>query len=274
MRQRSHSLWGRGKRSAFTLIELLVVIAIIAILAAILFPVFAQAREAARKSSCQSNLKQIGSAWMMYAQDFDEKTPNGNDQLTTSCTNMASRGVYGGWVGNMLLPYTKNSAIFQCPSKSQISTVNGGVNGLVSACNVFPVPSYWYVSYAFNYVSGYGKNMSDIPKSAEAAIFWDSITPWEDCGYRSTCGLWGQRDIPAYLNKMGRPLLGGMTANTSIHVVPHSNMNNFLYADGHVKSANWDQIKWGNIDFINIPDNNVDYNVPMTANTVNTWPGQ
>ncbi len=64
----------RNPRShrGFTLIELLVVIAIIAILAAILFPVFAQAREAARKASCTSNLKQIGLAWLLYAQDYDE----------------------------------------------------------------------------------------------------------------------------------------------------------------------------------------------------------
>src|SRR5437868_14017802 len=65
----------RLRRLAFTLIELLVVIAIIAILAAILFPVFAQAREAARKATCQSNLKQMGSAFMMYIQDYDEKYP-------------------------------------------------------------------------------------------------------------------------------------------------------------------------------------------------------
>jgi prepilin-type N-terminal cleavage/methylation domain-containing protein/prepilin-type processing-associated H-X9-DG protein len=67
-------------RQAFTLIELLVVIAIIAILAAILFPVFAQARESARKASCQSNLKQIGNATMMYAQDYDESYPGGWNQ--------------------------------------------------------------------------------------------------------------------------------------------------------------------------------------------------
>ena len=64
----------RKRRKAFTLIELLVVIAIIAILAAILFPVFARAREKARQASCQSNLKEIALAWLMYAQDYDERT--------------------------------------------------------------------------------------------------------------------------------------------------------------------------------------------------------
>src|SRR5579885_2930210 len=65
-----------NREKGFTLIELLVVIAIIAILAAILFPVFAQAREAARKSACQSNLKQLGTAILMYKQDYDEKFPH------------------------------------------------------------------------------------------------------------------------------------------------------------------------------------------------------
>src|SRR4051794_24819328 len=115
MSQWRHSAISRRMRPAFTLIELLVVIAIIAILAAILFPVFAQAREAARKSSCQSNLKQIGTAWMMYSQDFDELTPGGNDGQSTNCTNIAARGAWGGWIGNLLLPYTKNTAIYQCP---------------------------------------------------------------------------------------------------------------------------------------------------------------
>src|SRR5687768_7397049 len=95
---------GRKKRIGFTLIELLVVIAIIAILAAILFPVFARAREAARKASCQSNLKQIGSAWLMYVQDYDETTP----QNTWS----NGGGAYHPVVAHARLqPYIKNTAV-------------------------------------------------------------------------------------------------------------------------------------------------------------------
>src|SRR3954462_7859739 len=94
----------------FTLIELLVVIAIIAILAAILFPVFAQAREAARKASCQSNLKQMGTAWMMYAGDYDE----------TTCANTWNGG--GFWENQIfaerLQPYIKNYGVIKCPSDS------------------------------------------------------------------------------------------------------------------------------------------------------------
>src|ERR1700709_463295 len=71
---------GPPRRRGFTLIELLVVIAIIAILAAILFPVFAQAREAARQSSCLSNMKQLGTGMYMYTQDYDEVLP-GNDTI-------------------------------------------------------------------------------------------------------------------------------------------------------------------------------------------------
>jgi prepilin-type N-terminal cleavage/methylation domain-containing protein len=71
-----HKVTPSRKRTGFTLIELLVVIAIIAILAAILFPVFARARENARRASCQSNLKQIGLAVYQYTQDYDEKCPS------------------------------------------------------------------------------------------------------------------------------------------------------------------------------------------------------
>jgi len=95
----------------FTLIELLVVIAIIAILAAILFPVFAKAREKARQTSCLSNVKQIGLGFMMYAQDYDETLPPGR-------VNAGLPGDY--WWYDCLVPYMKNTQILNCPSKRTI----------------------------------------------------------------------------------------------------------------------------------------------------------
>lgn len=95
------------RRSGFTLIELLVVIAIIALLAAILFPVFARARENARKSSCSNNLRQIGLALQQYSQDFDE-------YLVTNSGGSPTRS----WQFR-LLPYVKNEQIWLCPSTTQ-----------------------------------------------------------------------------------------------------------------------------------------------------------
>lgn len=101
------------RKRAFTLIELLVVIAIIAILAAILFPVFAQARESARKASCQSNLKQIVTASLMYSQDYDEVYVSSYANYRVSINNGPLRDVV--WMG-LILPYTKNLGIYRCPS--------------------------------------------------------------------------------------------------------------------------------------------------------------
>lgn len=95
------------RRRGFTLIELLVVIAIIAILAAILFPVFARAREAARQSSCLSNTKQLGIAVMSYTQDYDEQLPRSY-----------SGGAQPLFWFDILQPYIKNTQIFYCPSDS------------------------------------------------------------------------------------------------------------------------------------------------------------
>src|SRR5471030_3311170 len=94
----------------FTLIELLVVIAIIAILAAILFPVFARARENARRASCMSNLKQIGLATMQYTQDYDERFPNEGCSFPIQPPYDAS---YGS--DERLLPYIKSYQVFVCP---------------------------------------------------------------------------------------------------------------------------------------------------------------
>src|SRR5688500_12661612 len=123
------------RKRAFTLIELLVVIAIIAILAAILFPVFAQAKEAAKKTSCLSNSKQIGTASQIYLADYDDvygitrgSLPNGTNQamtwipdkflLETTYSAHPERGVYASYWGNTLEPYMKNWDLWSCPSAS------------------------------------------------------------------------------------------------------------------------------------------------------------
>lgn len=95
--------------AGFTLIELLIVIAIIAILAAILFPVFARARENARRASCQSNLKQIGLGLAQYAIDFDNRLPG--DNVQTQATTVRNRS----WP-SIIFPYIKTDAVFVCPS--------------------------------------------------------------------------------------------------------------------------------------------------------------
>ena len=114
----------KTRRNGFTLIELLVVVAIIGLLAALLFPVFARARENARRASCQSNLKQIGVAWQMYAADYDERacpdvyfSPDFSTEYSWDFTltydssfNVVSKA------GGFLDPYTKNQQIQQCPS--------------------------------------------------------------------------------------------------------------------------------------------------------------
>jgi prepilin-type N-terminal cleavage/methylation domain-containing protein/prepilin-type processing-associated H-X9-DG protein len=113
----------RRSTGAFTLIELLVVIAIIAILAAILFPVFAQAREKARQATCLSNLKQLTLGWVMYAQDYDENFP----QWKWADNYKASWGGTGAlspnnattlWC-NAIFPYVKNNQVFYCPSDAR-----------------------------------------------------------------------------------------------------------------------------------------------------------
>jgi len=108
-------------RKGFTLIELLVVIAIIAILAAILFPVFANAREKARQASCLSNLKQMGNAMMMYVQDYDDVFPmeyNGPDGITFFHRGSLVSTTYGCYQP-LIYPYVNNKKVFMCPSSTR-----------------------------------------------------------------------------------------------------------------------------------------------------------
>lgn len=121
-----------SKKAAFTLIELLVVIAIIAILTAILFPVFAQARDKARATACMSNMKQIGLAIQMYVSDYDERlffrsVTSNNAAETRSGAYAASSSAEIKW-WNQIMPYVKSNNVFACPS-DPLPTLSVDANG-------------------------------------------------------------------------------------------------------------------------------------------------
>jgi len=221
-----------NSRRGFTLIELLVVIAIIAILAAILFPVFAKAREKARQASCQSNLKQIGLAFKMYVQDYDERWPQCDPIACCSNGRLGSTGAdfgFNGWVSNALIPYTKNQQIFICPSLQNNAFFDPYSNGGTDSVN--GTQSF---SYAFNYVSDYGVKEAAFTDVSKALIMADSPTAWWDCRYESGCG-WRTRDWAAHAAKNQKATEW------------HNGQNNQLFEDGHVKSQGWDQVKWGSL---------------------------
>lgn len=160
---------GRG----FTLIELLVVIAIIAILAAILFPVFARAREKARQTSCLSNVKQIGLALMQYLQDYDERFPTRYWGAESSYVWPSGQVRPGMWMVS-IYPYAKNIQMFNCPSNnrewtgsytgngfsypynSNLNLVKLGTVAYPAQCVTNVCGWYYHTSGASNYETGGG----------------------------------------------------------------------------------------------------------------------
>ena len=217
------------KRRAFTLIELLVVIAIIAILAAILFPVFARARENARRASCQSNLKQIALGISMYNQDYDEKLPpfiNWTDYYNHAAIT-ASNPL--GWA-DMLQPYLKSTQIFQCPSEPNPPGTTPSTNGLTPD----PVGG-GYTDYEMNLLAA-GQSDSAFNSPASTVLLNDggSATSYSyeegGCSYATSDSI--------HYTCTSIPTLTPATLTASGPIYPsvrHLDGANFAFADGHVK---------------------------------------
>jgi len=228
-------------KKGFTLIELLVVIAIIAILAAILFPVFGRARENARRSSCQSNQKQILLGFKQYTQDYDEKYPQ-------SVTNIAMGGgtsAGAGWADS-IQPYLKSTQIYQCPSEVNPGTTSGTVgftdywyNGLIgdggfTASGASPAVVAGAPT-ASGAASGSGVSEASIANSASTILMGDGEGSTVSTGSNSIAfnkGLGGFLIAPT--NTSGTPWTPS-TSGTVASDRRHLDGSNYGFADGHVK---------------------------------------
>ena len=233
-------------KKAFTLIELLVVIAIIAILAAILFPVFAQAREKARQTSCLSNVKQLGLAYYMYIQDYDEHFPPHVTERTAPSEvpdTLLDRAPYS--YKTKLDPYVKNQQIYKCPSAPAWPT---------------PGPGQWYTTdYGNNH------NEANLPNAKQQAFYAtptddsvadpNKVTGGSDFGFNETTSL-ASITYPAQFIVIGDAArASGVASRGGMYPQPfvfddaalpdakqqarfkarHNGGGNIAYADGHAK---------------------------------------
>jgi prepilin-type N-terminal cleavage/methylation domain-containing protein/prepilin-type processing-associated H-X9-DG protein len=201
------------RTSGFTLIELLVVIAIIAILAAILFPVFARAREKARQASCQSNVKQIMLGIIMYAQDFDELIPK-HEPCHRDQTNPTDRWAWGtGIMNDKLNPYIKNTQIWACPSNAGWEFPGGVPQG------------YNFVRNPFGGCGQCTLPLAQFTQPAETCCVMDTSWPQGMIGYYpKEWGVVAPERRNADSTKLCRE-----------PAVIHNGGSNVGYLDGHVK---------------------------------------
>ncbi len=232
------------RRNAFTLIELLVVIAIIAILAAILFPVFAQAREKARGVSCISNMKQLGTACAMYTQDFDETFPIGLGDQWWQVT----------WVRN-IQPYVKNYQVFRCPDDSTAVDsaitwagvrVSYGSNGIIkwdgSKNSVYGVMGLAQPSW----MGTVTRSLGGVTRPADTVLIaekfdQDNLSDWGLGTVFTGVNWWDNYGPPVHM--YGEYPNGTLSATAAFPNGPngavtanHTLMSNFAFCDGHVKS--------------------------------------
>jgi prepilin-type N-terminal cleavage/methylation domain-containing protein/prepilin-type processing-associated H-X9-DG protein len=231
-----HRLLRRG----FTLIELLVVIAIIAILAAILFPVFAQAREKARSASCQSNLKQIVTGMKMYVQDNDEQ----GVQYWYQARDAA--GVYRPWM-ETIQPYIKNKDCFFCPSGSKQTSAYTTTNctaaaNFVASTYCYPTWIYYtYYSFNGNVFLGFPSGVIPGTRNTLCTNAWSVCEPSpEFVSYPAEATLLTEGYMIAYGPiagfDFGSACLIGLDFNENNNkIFRHNTGWNVAFADGHVK---------------------------------------
>ena len=292
------------KRTAFTLIELLVVIAIIALLAAILFPVFARARDKARQASCASNLKQLGLAFLQYSQDYDEAVPVGDSD---SFTTQGAGG--GGWAGQ-IYPYIKSTQAYSCPSDFNISAAaqdsnlsyvyNGSLASSSLAIQYAAVfPQQYYLpkfsapsktvllleatcggnqSSPFSYdLSHSPENPGSLQRSPALASCSSSVVADESGAYNSATGV--QTGFIPITGTLGNTICNYPVTSSKSSVAltgRHNGGSNFLLCDGHVKFMQGQQVSIG-FDAVNSTDDQMTFTAPShvraagTSSTNSAW---
>jgi len=247
----------KTRHNAFTLIELLIVVAIIGLLAALLFPVFARARENAKRASCQSNLKQIGLGLLLYAQDYDEMMTRACYTNDSSCsektTEENANPARHKWM-DAIFPYVKSEQLFVCPSAPKNKVVGnpstkysperyrfrGNLSsgqttfafGSYGINNAYPLNSAWQV------FGPMGKKISTMATPATTVLATDGNGSYEfgpGTGTPSVVMV-TRTDVEPNIMVNTAGSLGNQDVAAAAIVQRHLEMTNVLFCDGHVKT--------------------------------------